>query len=121
MATQPDIADILDKAADLIAAPGKWTQHEFARDKLGGAYSDGDLGYREFPATCFCLFGAVAAVAEVSDPELYRDADRYLLTALGMVHISSVARWNDAPDRTQEQVVAKLHEAAGLARSQVQA
>lgn len=112
------VADVLSRAADLIEPEGAWTQGDFARDETGFQYSDSGLTFHEFPATCFCLFGALAEVAEVSDPELYRDADRYLLTVVGVPFVNDVADWNDAKGRTQAEVVAKLREAAALAREQ---
>lgn len=113
------VADVLERAADLIAAPGAWTQDDFARDEAGEGYEESGLSFDEFPATCFCLFGAVGKAAGVSDPELYRDADTYIIAAVDFgSHVSDVARWNDALERTQDEVVAKLREAAKLAREQ---
>jgi hypothetical protein len=103
-----EIADILDKAADLIEPEGAWCQRDYARNADGLV-----TGLSEFrgPATCWCIAGATAKV----DPQARgASADGFLQEFLG-VHPSV---WNDAPGRTQAEVVAKLREAAAKARGQ---
>lgn len=111
---QADVADILDRAADLIEPEGAWTQGAFVRDAFG---SDVYEAFREeaADAACFCLYGAIGSVIG-RDPEGYRDADPLLEAVLGVSSPYEVAKWNDAPERTQAEVVAKLREAALLAR-----
>jgi hypothetical protein len=114
MATQPtkSVADVLQRAADLIARPGAWTQGEFARGKTGRPVKTRDC------AVCLCVIGAID-VASGARPgtEANDDALRVLAWEVGC-SLWDIAVWNDEPERTQEEVVAKLKEAATLAREQ---
>lgn len=84
------IADVLSRAADLIVECG-WTQGEWENNG------------------CFCLDGALMHVK----------GDTYTFPELDLVCQATGAEsaiwWNDAPERTQAEVVAKLREAAALA------
>ena len=98
-----NIADILDRAADLIEPEGAWTQM--------------DWGNRE---DCFCMLGAVAYAAGI-DPDSPWSGNpaceaRVPLTEVIGVPIFELTEWNDTPGRTQAEVVAKLREAAAKAR-----
>lgn len=100
------IAQTLREAADLIEPEGAWTQEVFARNLAGQC-----TGLSEFRgrAVCWCMMGATEKVS-----------DDNLRTSLGVDDlleelIGDVAAWNDAPERTQAEVVAKLREAAALA------
>lgn len=107
------IADILDKAADLIEPEGAWIRDEYARTERGSAVEPNST------AACrFCMIGAVAHVAGVSAgtaEKLLQDAAVYRALAGDRW---SPANWNDAAGRTQAEVVAKLREAAAKAREQ---
>lgn len=101
------IADVLERAADLIEPEGAWTQGRFGSRAAG----------------CYCAYGAmIEAYRDFGEPNsglysnLYTSATRCLEDAIG----GRVAAFNDAPDRTQAEVVAKLREAAALAREQGQ-
>ncbi len=102
------IADILDAAADLIEPEGAWTQGHIRRDAKGK--------YTALPghAVCWCTVGATLAVAGLAAS---MSADRFLASFLGLDGVDAVEQWNDAPERTQAEVVAKLREAAALART----
>lgn len=105
------IADVLDAAADLIEPAGRWTQGAYARNIHGDDIvddDDGSLVPRE--AVCFCVYGAVAFV---EDQPIAESAAGAFLEMLGVQAVG----WNDAPERTQAEVVAKLREAATLART----
>lgn len=116
-------SDILEKAAEIVASG--WTQGAFARDKAGTDIAD--TFPHEIVPTCFCVFGAIN-VANGLAPDTERfggtdglsPADRFALRALGFDIAFQLAEWNDAPDRTQAEVVAKLREAAALAQDQGQ-
>src|SRR5688572_12664424 len=95
-------AEILNKAADLLEPKGAWTQGWFARDK-----SRCHVAVESSAAVCWCAAGAIE---RASPPTLYWDA----LNALARVLPTSIAVWNDSPERTQAEVVAKLREAAAL-------
>ncbi len=107
------VAEVLDGAADLLTPEGKWTQGAFARDENGVEIET----FRDENPTCFCLFGAVAYVAG-AEPEEYREPDFILREVIGVGSASAVADWNDTSGRTQAEVIAKLREAATLAREQ---
>lgn len=106
-----EIADVLERAADKVSPEGTWTQDEFARDETGkplaGGWSAG--------AACWCAMGAVEAVlgrkAASAGLALYID---FVETA---ARTPSLVAWNDAPGRTQAEVVAALRDAAALART----
>lgn len=110
------VSQVLDRAADLIEPEGKWTQ--------GGSYALSALGNSidsiDPEAACFCAMGAVYRSAGVSTwhktgaLELVDKARKHLATMLGV----AMASWNDAPERTQPEVVAALRKAAALAREQ---
>lgn len=105
------VADVLDRAADLIEANG-WIQGAYARNRKGDEASE---DYAPWPRgkLCFCTMGAIDRVngerPGTSDYTPY-------LRPLGFEWSWHIARWNDAPERTQAEVVAKLREAATLAR-----
>jgi hypothetical protein len=103
------VAEKLREARALIAKG--WTQGEFARTKTG----------RKTPpkspsATCFCASGAViratgaAGVAE----GLFSQEFRVLRQAVR----GNVVIWNDAPERTQAEVLQAFDRAIELAESQ---
>lgn len=104
-------AEILDRAADLIARNGWWQ----------GFYYDlgTDLPRRE---CALCTRGAINLAANGRAPDRLSDAAEDALRALERhLDISgeyphSVADWNDNPERTVEQVVAALRGAAAAER-----
>lgn len=100
------VADVLDKAADLIAAPGAW-------------YRGSEQNH---PKSCYCAATAIDAAAgamALGRPiraffgSLLPDCKRHDDTA-------RIWLWNDAPERTQEEVVFRLREAAAVARERGQ-
>lgn len=109
----PDIADILDHAADLIEPEGAWTQGFYARGASGLPVKVNGKA-----AVCFCGIGAVLRAARartVFDLSFGRAA---LAKALGVGWLSDFYHWQDAPKRTQAEVVAALRQAALKARGQ---
>lgn len=102
--TTLSVADVLDRAADLIEPEGAWTTHVYE-----------DLGADGQPCS-FCVAGSVLHALGLS----YDDYDippGVSPTLLGFETWGEVMDWNDRPDRTQAEVVAKLREAATLSRS----
>jgi hypothetical protein len=92
--------EVFQDAAALVE--DGWTQGHMARD------ADGDmadaLGDR---ATCWCALGALyRAVGD--DGDLFRNVSVTLARQIG----TAVPIWNDAPDRTQAEVIAALRRAA---------
>lgn len=106
-----DAASVLRAAADLIEPKGRWTQGAGARGAsgepvtaMGGA--DSDL------AVCWCAWAAMwRANGSIYGPRL-RSAERFLRKVTGCDFIDD---WNDAPERTQAEVVEALRKAAALA------
>lgn len=108
MSDPTTIADVLDAAADLIEPEGAWTTETVA------STADGNSVLSDNPqAVCFCAMGAIFRCG--GDPV---GADKFFGGTIcpggGWGHIGP---WNDAPERTQAEVVAKLREAAALARA----
>jgi hypothetical protein len=99
MTERMEIADVLERAADLIEPEGAWTQ---------GSYGGGHL-----PT---CMGGAVniARGRQAWETPAGDPIAAFLAQCLGQ----KVAFWNDAPERTQAEVVAKLREAAAKARAE---
>jgi hypothetical protein len=104
--TDLSVADVLDRAADLIEPEGAWSDGDVARDRSGNATYSMDPG-----AVCWCALGAIWREAEIAGINRYA-SEIPMAELVG----GSVAIFNDAPGRTQAEVVAKLREAASLAR-----
>ena len=118
--------DVLRLARKKIGSPEAWTKEAFARDALGEELVAVDdfkwwftrLGSYGQP-TCFCLGGALGAAAHelrVADDDAY--AAVYATIAANPSFeavpddddMGAVFRWNDAPDRTYQEIVAALDE-----------
>ena len=87
----------------LIAAREKiergWAQGEYARAKNGNP-----IGYNAEKAVCWCSIGAIIAVDD-DDP-----TDRAVYTLSDIVG-RDITEWNDAPGRTQAEVLAAFDKA----------
>lgn len=105
-----NVADILDKAADLIEPEGAWVQEEFIRVTGAGG-----------PVLC-CAVGALALV--LSDKHPYADrigeAEAWVNEHRALLGMSAadLESWNDDEERQQEEVVALFREAASKARAE---
>lgn len=101
----------LKSARDLISQKGAWIQGTFARDKNGF-----DCEGIDPTAVCFCAMGAIdRAVGETNSFfnfawPLYRALDN------AGFH-NGISEWNDAPERTQEEVVALFDKAIEIAET----
>lgn len=102
------MAEVLDRAADLIEPKGAWTQGVYACDEFGNDLNPDGQWQPSPTAVCRCMYGAVA---EIAQPNGYR-----CVPPSGSWGLPDTD-WNDAPERTQAEVVAKLREAAALART----
>lgn len=101
-----EVADILRQAADLIEPKGRWGRVYYARTKDGIP-----TGPRGPNAACWCAWGALRCVGR-------HDGDEAIGCAITFVQLAlddDLARWNDAPGRTQAEVVAALRAAADKA------
>jgi hypothetical protein len=111
-------AEVLRAAADLIEPEGKWVQGALAGDEQGRPLRAAVTG-ADFCGFCWCAWGSLdmatwnAAVKDQRDGAWKaRDGARVALHSyLGR----DVAAWNDAPERTQAEVVAALRAAADRA------
>jgi hypothetical protein len=105
------VSEILNAAADLIEPEGAWTQGCGARDEHG---NDLDLEYGEVEhlAVCYCAAEAIYRVSGKRFSEC--PAHQFFSTLVG----GHIPDWNDAPERAQAEVVAKLREAAALAQTE---
>jgi len=100
-------ADILEEAARLIEPQGAWVKGYYALNSRG---IEADTAEE---AVCYCALGAISVAAGGNPPdEMGSRAQELLHTVIS----GPIDKWNDAPERTQEEVVAKLHEAAAKAR-----
>jgi hypothetical protein len=120
-------SEVLEAAAVLIEPEGKWTQGEFWRLADGTGFEEADEYGAEDPRpSCFCLFGAMAAVrGEIENPEAndITYCTPFIARAIGMppaILCQKITEWNDDPKRTQAEVVKALRDAAELARSEGQ-
>lgn len=130
--------ETLKAARRLLSVPGAWTTETYAKDGRGC-----DVLPEDETASCWCILGALYRVtqhcpnAETNHPDV-EDAAQQLLSAgglpwpslLGTHATERVFRWNDAPGRTQEEVLevfdkaieatAKRYEAEAVAWRQQQ-
>lgn len=95
--TDLSVAEVLDRAADLIEPEGIW-------------------GCKHCAATAIWKAMGQSIGSEITKPVQRFFASFAELDPSRIPY--SIYTWNDAPHRTQAEVVAKLREAAALARGQ---
>ena len=118
-ASIPDAVDVLRQAADLLEPEGAWTQGAFSRNADGSVDFGGEEGEPDGVAVspvCWCALGAIAHVTK-SDPTRASVFTRLgplwpAINGLQSVVGQEIDEWNDEPERSQADVVAKLREAA---------
>ena len=104
------VSEVLSRAADLLEKPGAWTQWAYGRDIFGDVEEDGS----EMPTdpVCFCVQGAIGQVMG----ERPYGAPIYPVIGALADHLGvpavDVPVWNDAPGRTQAEVVSALRAAS---------
>lgn len=114
MTSPISVADVLERAADLIEPEGAWTQGWFARDKEGE-----EVNITSPRAVCFCALGAIGRIAGDFGSFTWRVRE-FAEAAAGLAATATqvgLVAFNDAPTRTQGEVVSALREAAAKARS----
>jgi hypothetical protein len=105
------IADVLDKAADLIEPEGRWCRDPFALDSAGT-----ELLYGGHPdAQCWCALGAIEHVTGRVD-QCGEDMEAAYTTVADFVGEFELMRINF--DAGQLGAVSRLREAAAEAREQ---
>lgn len=104
-----ETVDVLRRARDHIAQPGQWFQGDYSADE-----SSPPLG--AVAGMPCCAYGAIMWVLQKPDehPRVL-EADRFLYLALGGDCNATIDEWNDAPGRTQADVVALFDRAIALA------
>lgn len=97
-------SEALRKARELITPEGAWMQRHLIS-------ADGDTGVRpgDPRANCFCSMGAILQLG-LDDPD---DVFDFLMLVIG--EQASLVKFNDAPDRTHEDVLAAFDAAAAFA------
>lgn len=110
-----DVATVLNAAADLIEPEGAWAQGAFAADDFGSKWQEYEPAM--YGAVCWCAIGAVAEVTGENPWETWEASPAgAAMDAIKQVIGGPVALWNDAPDRTQAEVVTALRQAAQRAK-----
>lgn len=95
------VSEVLSKAADLLEPEGAFTKGAYARDIFNA-----DVDEDAPDAVCWCAIGALWLTSPTG--KTTQEARRYLLEVTGQ----GITAWNDAPERTQAEVVAALREAS---------
>lgn len=108
------VSEILSKAADLIDKPGAWTQEEFAKAEDGTHWIEDEEAFDG--AVCWCALGAVAVATNENPWSIWGSETLAGKAQFALTEVVGfpVAGWNDAPERTQAEVVAALREAARI-------
>ena len=106
-----DVAELLRKAAFRVGQPGAWTQHYLGRFKNGiGTYVRATLAGDEIHSRC--MLGALYCEYDRDpSPNIHAAYD----AIVRVIGTGLVADWNDAPSRTQDDVVTVLLHAAEIA------
>lgn len=99
------VADILNAAADLIEPEGRWTQGEWKRERI------------DTDECAWCAEGAIALAAGIGCFYMVRDSEPYRAFRNSLPKRQDPFEWNDAPGRTQAEVVTALRAAAEKARA----
>jgi len=104
------VADILTEAADLIEPEGAWTQGSWWLTNSGKPTMTARY------AACMCVEGAIAKAAGIAPNRVYAHPAGIALMDV-VPNNWELPEWNDAPERTQAEVVAALRAAAEKART----
>lgn len=103
------VSEVLDRAADLLESEGRWTQGALARTKMGHC-----IGPEEANSACWCALGAIMHVGKGLNLQPVIIAMRTITGG------SAIGDWNDAPGRTQDEVVQALRSASQQAKAHTQ-
>lgn len=82
---------------ELFKDPSTWTKGAYARNEQGKS-----VGARSGDAKCFCLQGALAHCYG-GTPDYYKISDKVSEELYSRCYLDTIA-WNDAPERTFEEV-----------------
>lgn len=93
------------KAYELLSSKEKWAKRAYAYDEKGAPCDP-----RDEKAVCFCLLGAIDRCYGKT-PMRVRSKDIFLGVLEKLKNkVGNVPHWNDAEERTYEEVVAVLKE-----------
>jgi hypothetical protein len=97
--------EVLREARSILGEPGTWTKGALARYENGHP-----AGVHDPEATCRCLYSTLVLATARLHPSGYESptATFEAAVAAGFKGTSDVVRWNDAPERTHAEVLAKL-------------
>ena len=109
---QDSVFKVLNAAADLLEKPGAWTQGAYGRLPSGREA----LNVRE-DAVCRCVIGAIFTVLPPESGCLQDVEKGAAVQTMNEFLGIRAYHWNDAPERTQAEVVAALREAASKSES----
>lgn len=106
-----DVIRVLDKVADLLAAPAGWRQGDYAGRRIGedsesanGEWSAiASASIYDSRANCFCLGGAIDKVCGVHNSQLGLRVREEIRRCMGIKE--SISIWNDASWRTHDDVL----------------
>lgn len=103
--------DILKEARALVERG--WTQNAMARDEYGAV-----VDYQDDAATCFCMNGAMWRAAW---PFRARHSAGYIMAEDVLRHVvgGNYAHWNDAPERTQGEIIDAFDKAIAYVEEQL--
>jgi hypothetical protein len=105
MITKRDVAR--EMLAIFDGKPERWTQHVYAKTKTGDVVPPECAS-----ACCWCLMGALRLACDQVDADDDEEVFIETCSALERSAASAIPRWNDAPERTFEDVVKLLTEVA---------
>lgn len=117
MQITPDALEILKRARDIVTLG--WTRGVGARNAYGRPVSSSDP-----TATCWCLIGATNTARH----QLFPNPEQFVYAAEVHIHVNNWLRryhahlvtYNDAPERTQVEVLAFLDKAIDDAQKELQ-
>lgn len=104
--TSPSPVEVLQKARALLEKG--WCQGVAARTDKGTSVSP-----RNRHATSFCVYGSLCCAGYEENMDLHAAIDDIMF---GRLEVYSFGAWNDAPGRTQEEVLTLMDRAIDLAR-----
>lgn len=109
-------SDLLLMAADLVEPAGRWVQGALCGDRNGRPLLGAVTG-ADFCGHCWCALGSIDKAwwnaRHAEDERLTSLQSREEAKSLLQQHLGvNPAAWNDAPERTQAEVVSALRAAA---------
>ena len=90
--------EILKKSRELSAKPENWIQKCLWGDGKGNAVDPTE-------AVCFCLDGAIDKVCQSINERCLDEYEMKVVNLLGFKHLRELYDWNDAPERTHQEVL----------------